>query len=178
MEDKYTKELAKYEKLCEKIETENPIQGFSFKIYIEPEPYARPRKSRKLEALGKNNVFYNPRSNYKKKLKKEIEEKLKEYITSPVDGEVYLNVTFGLMPPKKYTESKSKWYLLTKEIIKPTVRPDIDNWVKPVMDVLNKLLYQDDGQIVELITNKIYSTESKPFIYIRINYRENPIKLR
>jgi len=174
------KEIQKYEKLKAKIELNNPWHSIEFFLNIEPEPYARPRKSRKLEQLGKNNVFYNPRSSYHKKLRKEIERQITERIRGfqLVDGEVHLYAEFGLVPPKAYTKSKNKWQLLTDRIITPTVRPDIDNWIKPIMDVLNKLVYTDDGQITRLCVDKVYSVLEHPYVKIRINYRQDPIKLR
>jgi len=176
------KELVKYKKICEKIEKENPWKKLEFVLDIEPEPYARPRKSRKLEMAGKANAFYNPRDKYKRKLKKEIQKKLEDVIKGfqLIDGEIHLKTEIALMPPKKYTEeeSKVKWKLLCDRIINPTVRPDIDNWVKPVMDVLNKLAYEDDGQITKLYVDKVYSTLDHPYIHIWIRYRQNPIKLR
>jgi len=177
---KEDKELFKYKKLLEKIEKENPWKEAEFVIDIQPEPYARPRKSRKLEIAGKANAFYNPRSNYKRKLAKEIKDRINETVKdfNIIDGEVHLKAEFGLMPPKKYTESKTKWQLVVDGVITPTVRPDVDNWIKPVMDVLNKLAYEDDGQITDLHTIKVYSILDHPYIHIWIRYRQNPIKLR
>jgi len=179
-ENPVDKELVKYKKLCEKIEKENPWKKIEFILEIQPEPYARPRKSRKLELAGKANAFYNPRDGYKRKMKKAIKSKLEEIIKEfqLIDGEVHLKTEIGLMPPKKYTESKVKWQLVCDRIITPIVRPDVDNWVKPVMDVLNKLAYGDDGQITKLCVDKVYSTLDHPYIHIWIRYRQNPIKLR
>jgi len=180
--DKSDKDLVKYKKICEKIDTDNPWKKIEFIIDIEPEPYARPRKSRKLENSGKGSGFYNPRDKYKRRLKKEIKSKLDEIVNDfqVIEGEIHLKTEIGLMPPKKYTEeeSKTKWKLLCDRIIAPTVRPDIDNWVKPVMDVLNNLVYEDDGQITKLYVDKVYSTLDHPYIHIWIKYRQNNIKLR
>lgn len=174
------KETEKYNKLKDKIDETNPWKIIELFLEIEPKPYARPRKSKKLENAGKKNPFYNPRDGYKKKLKKEIEKKIKEAYNSfqIIDGEVHLIAEFGLEPPKQYTESKNKWKLVKDKIITPIVRPDVDNWIKPVMDVLNKLVYNDDGQITILHTEKVYSTIGHPYIKIKIVYRQEPIKLR
>jgi Holliday junction resolvase RusA-like endonuclease len=173
------KDREKYYKVLEKIETSNPWKRIELFLNIEPEPYARPRKSRKLEELGRSNVFYNPKSGYKKKLRKEIQKQLSEIKKFQlIDGEVHLYTEIGLMPPKKYTKSKTKFKLLIDRIITPTVRPDVDNWVKPIMDVLNKLVYEDDGQITELHVYKVYSTSEHPYIKINLQYRQEIIKLR
>lgn len=173
-------ENEKYLKIRDKIEQSNPWKSIEFVLDIDPEPYARPRKSRKLEELGKKNVFYNPRSSYHKKLKKEIERQIKESIKNfqLIDGDIHLTAEFGLTPPKKYTDSKTKYKLMEDGVINPAVRPDIDNWVKPIMDVLNKLVYSDDGQITKLVVVKTYSTLEHPYINLKINYRQEPIKLR
>lgn len=174
------KDIQKYLKLKEKIETTNPWKEIEFFLNIEPEPYARPRKSKKLELMGKNNVFYNPRSGYHRKLRKEIENEITNKVKSfqLIDGDVHLIAEFGLMPPKKYTDSKNKQQLVKDRIITPTVRPDIDNWIKPVMDTLNKLAYEDDGKITELHVYKLYSVLDHPYIRIKLEYRQEPIKLR
>ena len=179
-ENSIDRELVKYKKLCEKIDTDNPWKKIEFILEIQPEPYARPRKSIKLEKAGKANPFYNPRDSYKRKLKKEIKNKLEEVVNGfqLIDGEVHLKAVIALMPPKKYTDSKNKWQLVCNKIITPIVRPDIDNWIKPIMDVLNKLAYNDDGQITKLYVDKVYSTLDHPYIHIWIKYRQDPIKLR
>ena len=113
-------------------------------------------------------------------MNKEIQSKLDEVVKDfqLIDGEVHLKAEFGLEPPKKYTESKTKWKLVCDRIINPTVRPDVDNWIKPIMDVLNKMAYEDDGQITKLVVEKTYSLLDHPYIHIWIRYRQNPIKLR
>ena len=177
---KEEKEIARYKKLCEKIKKENPWKEIDFILDMQPEPYARPRKSRKLEAMGKTNPFYNPREKYKRKLHKEIEKKLEELDPNfqLINGEVILKIEVGLVSPKKYTDSKTKWKLVLDRIINPMVRPDIDNWAKPIMDVLNKLVYEDDGQITTLIATKVYSNLDHPYIHVWLRYRDKPITLR
>lgn len=52
---------------------------------------------------------------------------------------------------------------------KPTVRPDLDNYTKLVLDACNKLLWEDDGQIVELHVSKHYvSALGYPHIHVRV----------
>ena len=45
--------------------------------------------------------------------------------------------------------------------IRPTVKPDVDNVVKSVLDALNKLIYKDDSQVTDLLVHKYYSEEEK-----------------
>ena len=41
------------------------------------------------------------------------------------------------------------------------VKPDIDNYVKAVLDGLNGLLFVDDKQIIELTARKKYSESAR-----------------
>ena len=47
------------------------------------------------------------------------------------------------------------------EELQCTKKPDIDNITKIVLDALNKVAYQDDTQVVELVAIKRWSNESR-----------------
>lgn len=53
--------------------------------------------------------------------------------------------------------SKKKKALMIGGQIRPGKKPDCDNIAKAVLDALNKIAYDDDKQIVELVVNKWYS---------------------
>lgn len=38
----------------------------------------------------------------------------------------------------------------------PTKKPDVDNIAKTILDALNKVVYDDDSQVVDLIVHKVY----------------------
>jgi len=156
--------------LIYKINKNNPIKKFNIKIEdFECLPYARPR-------TGKFGNVYNPRSKYKNELKKLIKKKLnnKDF---PCKGPVKLTIIIGIKYPKNIENSKIKRYL-AKELLflQPQVRPDVDNYSKPVLDVLNKIMYEDDGQIVDLRTVEYYT--DVPYLEINAEYRKDKIKLR
>lgn len=46
-------------------------------------------------------------------------------------------------------------------------RPDIDNYIKFVMDCLNGIIYKDDSQVVHVEATKIYSTDPQTIIIIK-----------
>ena len=50
----------------------------------------------------------------------------------------------------------------------PTVKPDLDNYTKAVLDALNTLIWKDDAQICSLKVAKSYSI--KPSITVEIDY--------
>jgi Holliday junction resolvase RusA-like endonuclease len=50
--------------------------------------------------------------------------------------------------------------------LRPISRPDIDNYVKLVLDALNGIFWRDDTQIVQLIAEKYYSPDPQTEIVI------------
>lgn len=74
----------------------------------------------------------------------------KELFKKPLSLECF----FYLSKPKK---PKFKY---------PGVRPDIDNYVKAIMDSLNGLFWKDDSLVVILKTEKHYTTASPSIVVI------------
>ena len=78
-------------------------------------------------------------------------------IGKKLDGELAVHIdAYYAIPsskPKKMQEA------MRSEIIRPTVKPDIDNVIKAVLDGLNGVAFNDDTQVVELVAGKWYSTE-------------------
>jgi len=60
-------------------------------------------------------------------------------------GAVYMEIIFIFVRPKS---AKKRLY--------HTVKPDIDNCLKLFMDASNGILFDDDKQVVKLISEKIY----------------------
>lgn len=69
--------------------------------------------------------------------------------------------------PKSY--SKKKHEQAIKDEVKPMVKPDIDNVVKAALDAMNKTVYIDDKQVVELVARKFYTEEKEGFIRIEVS---------
>ncbi|WP_419958273.1 RusA family crossover junction endodeoxyribonuclease [Psychrobacillus psychrotolerans] len=64
--------------------------------------------------------------------------------------------------------TKPKQALIEKGELRPTTKPDIDNYVKGVRDGLNKVIWQDDSQVVNLTVRKFYSMH--PRVVVRVAY--------
>jgi len=62
----------------------------------------------------------------------------------PLDGPLKITARFILKRPKKPKNDL------------PAVRPDLDNYLKGLLDALNGLLWHDDAQIVEMHALKLY----------------------
>jgi Holliday junction resolvase RusA-like endonuclease len=62
-------------------------------------------------------------------------------------GPLSLEVVFNLQRPKS-TKRKH-----------PSVRPDLDNYIKSILDAVQGVLFEDDGQVVQMSARKQYSEE-------------------
>ena len=69
--------------------------------------------------------------------------------TEPMTGPLALTVTVWLAIP----QSMPKKHRATAQ---PTKRPDLDNYIKTVMDALNGVAWADDSQVVRIIADKRY----------------------
>ncbi|MCI7208516.1 MAG: RusA family crossover junction endodeoxyribonuclease [Clostridium sp.] len=68
--------------------------------------------------------------------------------------------------PKSYSKKKRERCLAG--LIYPTVKPDLDNIAKVILDSNNKILYKDDSQIVELSIVKRYAEAD----YVKVKIKE------
>lgn len=66
---------------------------------------------------------------------------------APLDGPVALALDYVFDRPAS-----------ARRRLAPDVRPDIDGLVKHQLDALNRILWQDDAQIVDLHVRKLYGT--------------------
>jgi Holliday junction resolvase RusA-like endonuclease len=73
-------------------------------------------------------------------------------------GPISVSITFVLPRPK--ARRKELWV---------SVRPDLDNYVKSILDALNGVVWEDDGQVCEMYATKRYETEDvSPRIVVKV----------
>jgi len=75
----------------------------------------------------------------------------------PLAGPVEVNVIFMIKKPKS----------APKKRIFPTVKPDLDNLGKAVLDAMNGLMWLDDNQIVSLSFKEYYADDGVDMIYVQ-----------
>lgn len=83
----------------------------------------------------------------------------------PADCYVSVSVSAFFPIPKSY--SKAKRQACIDRELRPDKKPDIDNILKSVLDAMNRVAYEDDKQVVELIGRKYY-TESDGYLWVSI----------
>ena len=72
------------------------------------------------------------------------------------DVGISLRVSFEFTAPKSWSKKKIA-YLQSGAIIHKTTRPDLgDNLLKGLNDALTGIVWQDDGQICEIRSRKVY----------------------
>lgn len=79
-------------------------------------------------------------------------------VGKPWDGPIRLAIWFRLARPASHRRKDGT--LRPKAPARPSGRPDLDNLAKAVMDALNRIAFNDDSQIVELILGKSYADDA------------------
>ncbi|WP_036659750.1 RusA family crossover junction endodeoxyribonuclease [Paenisporosarcina sp. HGH0030] len=83
-----------------------------------------------------------------------------------IKGPIYLFIDVYRSTPK-VLQTKPKQALIENGELRPTSKPDVDNYVKGVKDGLNKIIWQDDSQVVELTVRKFYSLSPRVVVCIK-----------
>ncbi|WP_236575978.1 MULTISPECIES: RusA family crossover junction endodeoxyribonuclease [Paenibacillus] len=83
---------------------------------------------------------------------------------SLLEGPVGMMLTIYRSMPKSF--SKRKATAAEAGELRPTTKPDVDNYLKGVKDALKGVIWKDDSQVVEVFVQKRYS--SRPRIEVKI----------
>ena len=122
------------------------------KMSILGEPVAQHRP--RITTAGKFPRMYKTASdnNYREKLYWEAKQLNMKPIPRPTQICADLKVYKAI--PKSFSQAKRS--LAIKGALRPTTKPDIDNYVKQVFDAFNGLIWEDDAQIVTVHARKFY----------------------
>jgi Holliday junction resolvase RusA-like endonuclease len=125
-----------------------------FTVYGEPVAQGRPRFS----TQGGFTKAYDPAKSkdFKKYVKLVASEHRPDHL---LDGPLKMEVKIYKSTLKSF--SKKKTQQAEDGIIRPTTKPDVDNYVKGVKDALNSVIWKDDSQVVDLVISKWYSEQPR-----------------
>lgn len=84
----------------------------------------------------------------------------------PAYDAVRLSIVVYFPVPQSY--SKKKRGECIAGLIKPTVKPDIDNVLKAVLDAMNGVVYADDKQVFEVTVTKQYTERGEGFFEVEV----------
>lgn len=87
--------------------------------------------------------------------RKAIGEKAKEQFPRPAKGAIEVFLHFGILRPKSVVRSE------------PSVKPDLDKYIRAVLDGLTGIAYEDDSQVTFIEARKSYQKTQGVVIELR-----------
>jgi len=79
---------------------------------------------------------------------------------------IEMNIEFYIKIPRSFSKKK-KVEMEGTYVVK---RPDIDNYIKSVLDGLNEIMFEDDSQVVKITATKKYINDDTG--HFRISWKE------
>jgi Holliday junction resolvase RusA-like endonuclease len=139
--------------------TESKNSDYSKSYYVislpgKPIAKMRPR----FRTRGAYVQTYDKQSKEKAKTRLEI---ISQWPHEPIAGPVGLFLTFYTPIPTSWSKKRQR------EAVWDTTRPDVDNYDKFYLDLMNEIVFKDDNQVVQIFSQKVYSTDPKTEILIR-----------
>lgn len=124
-----------------------------FEFDIEPVEQARPRATR----MRKGIRVYDPKkvAIFKRQLGMLAKQQMLDRGLEPFDGP--LEVRFEFYRPVQESISNKERARRLSGVHRPTVKPDLDNYIKSTSDALNGIIWADDNCIVSLASEKFYA---------------------
>lgn len=124
------------------------MEFIKFVVLGQPQGKARPR----LTTRGVYARAYTPKKTveYEELIRFSYRSSLK---ASEKPIRMWINAYYSI--PKSFNKAKRQQAI--DNVIKPCVKPDIDNVTKCVFDALNGIAYTDDAQIIKVSCEKYYS---------------------
>lgn len=137
-----------------------------FEFDISPVEQARPRATR----MGKGIRLYDPKkvSIFKRQLGMLARKQMLDRGLDPFDGP--LEVCMEFYRPVQTSLSGKERARRLSGVHRPTVKPDLDNYIKSTSDALNGIIWADDNCIVSLAAEKYYADE--PHLVVEVNKRK------
>ena len=82
----------------------------------------------------------------------------------PFDGPLEVTLEARLPVPPSWSQKRQSLALAGE--IRPTSRPDLDNYIK-ILDAMNGVVWRDDSAIVKITATKVYSDRPALVITVR-----------
>lgn len=93
---------------------------------------------------------------------------------NPMKGMLLVDIRVFLPVPQSMP--KKKLVLALRGQIRPTTRPDCDNYAKSILDAFNQIVWMDDSQICTLVVTKWYAEKPRVEVTVtEIPYPTSPM---
>ena len=134
-----------------------------FEFDINPVEQARPRATR----MRKGIRVYDPKkvTVYKKQLGYLARQAMQERGLDLFDGELVVRFEFYRQVQASISTKERSRRL--SGVHRPTVKPDLDNYIKSTSDALNGIIWTDDNCIVSLSAEKFYA--ERPHLVVEVD---------
>lgn len=134
-----------------------------FEFDIEPVEQARPRATR----MGKGIRLYDPKkvNVFKRQLGMLAKQQMLDRGLEPFDGPLEVRMEF--YRPVQASLSQKERARRLSGVHRPTVKPDLDNYIKSASDALNGIIWADDNCIVSLVAEKFYAEQPRLMVEIK-----------
>ena len=133
-------------------------------ISVPGEPIAQPRPRVFRSKSGKAMAVSSASRRIKTWRERIILAAQQQYDGPPLDGPLYLEVTFRLPRPKRLMRKRDP-----EGDVPCDKRPDLDNLLKAIKDGLGSVLWRDDSQVARVDATKVYhSKNGKPGAIIKV----------
>lgn len=132
-----------------------------------PVAQGRPR-FRTMKVNGHSIVnSYDPITSRKEKerIKKEVAAHMIVNELEAFDEPISIGLEFYLSIPKSFTKAKRAKAIEGRLL--PAGRPDLDNYIKLILDACNGTLFSDDSLVVNILSTKRYSSNPGVIIYAK-----------
>lgn len=131
-----------------------------FTVYGEPVAQGRPRAT----TYNGRVKMYDPDKS--RDFKKYVRLVASQHRPSQLlEGPLQLFVR--VYKPSLKSFSKKKRAAAESGQLRPTTKPDVDNYVKGVKDACNQVIWKDDSQVVELYVSKWYSENPRVEVMVK-----------
>lgn len=137
------------------------MKTYQFVVEGQPKGKGRPR----FTTSGGYPRTYTP--NETRQYEELIRECFFEQVKEPVDRDKIDTIQILAYYQVPASESKKRKQLMIDGKIPPTVKPDLDNVIKVVLDALNGLAYNDDKQLLNIYASKFYG--AKPMLAVQFS---------
>lgn len=134
-----------------------------FEFDIAPVEQARPRATR----MSKGIRLYDPKkvAIFKRQLGMLAKQQMLDRGLDPFDGP--LEVCMEFYRPVQASISQKERARRLSGAHRPTVKPDLSNYIKALEDALNGILWADDNLIISLEAKKYYAERPHLIVEIR-----------
>lgn len=127
---------------------------YRFEVLGHPVPWERARRQGKRYFTSDVQAVY----------RNQIRRSAKDAGVQMVEGPVYLNVIAWISPPASWSKRRREEAIRQEAPV--AVKPDVDNFLKQVMDALEGVAFENDSRVCYVVVRKLYS--DRPRLWIAV----------